>query len=92
MLKRIQGLLQWCFVKVEGLFNLAFGEKLNPLYHIGQISYYLMWLIVASGLYLRVLRDQRRRRPGLGRRADARAALGGRCCARCTATPPTAWC
>ena len=52
MLKRIQGLAQWCFVKVEGLFNLAFGEKLNPLYHIGQISYYLMWLIVASGLYL----------------------------------------
>jgi NAD(P)H-flavin reductase/ferredoxin len=45
-------MLQWCFVKVEGVFNLAFGEKLNPLYHIGQISYYLMWLIVASGLYL----------------------------------------
>ena len=52
MLRRVQALLQWCFVKVEGLFNLAFGEKLNPLYHIGQISYYLMWLIVASGLYL----------------------------------------
>jgi NAD(P)H-flavin reductase/ferredoxin len=52
VLKRLQALLQWCFVKVEGLFNLAFGEKLNPLYHIGPISYYLMWLIVASGLYL----------------------------------------
>ena len=52
MLKPLQALLQWCFVKVEGLFNLAFGEKLNPLYYIGAISYYLMWLIVASGLYL----------------------------------------
>ena len=52
MLGRIQGWLQWCFVKVEALFNLAFGEKLNPLYYIGPISYYLMWLIVASGLYL----------------------------------------
>ncbi|HSA89937.1 MAG TPA: FAD-binding oxidoreductase [Burkholderiales bacterium] len=52
MLRRIQAAAQWCFVKVEGLFNLAFGEKLNPLYHVGQISYYLMWLIVASGLYL----------------------------------------
>jgi NAD(P)H-flavin reductase/ferredoxin len=52
VLSRLQALLQWCFVKVEGVFNLAFGEKLNPLYHIGQISYYLMWLIVASGLYL----------------------------------------
>jgi NAD(P)H-flavin reductase/ferredoxin len=52
VLKALQGLLQWCFTKVEGLFNLAFGEKLNPLYYIGPISYYLMWLIVASGLYL----------------------------------------
>ena len=52
MLKRLQSVLQWGFVKVEGLFNLAFGEKLNPLYYIGAISYYLMWLIVASGLYL----------------------------------------
>ena len=54
MLKRVQAALQWCFVKVEGLFNLAFGEKGNPLYYIGPISYYLMWLIVASGLYLYV--------------------------------------
>ena len=52
MHKRIQAVLQWCFVKVEGAFNLAFGEKLNPLYYIGPISYFLMWLIVASGLYL----------------------------------------
>lgn len=52
MLNRLQRLLQWCFAKVEGAFNLAFGERLNPLYYIGPISYYLMWLIVASGLYL----------------------------------------
>ena len=54
MLKRIQAALQWCFLRVEGVFNLAFGERLNPLYYIGPISYYLMWLIVASGLYLYV--------------------------------------
>ena len=52
MLKGLQALLQWGFTKVEGLFNLAFGERMNPLYYIGAISYYLMWLIVASGLYL----------------------------------------
>jgi NAD(P)H-flavin reductase/ferredoxin len=52
VLKRLQRLLQWCFLRVEGLFNLAFGEKLNPLYYIGPVSYYLMWVIVASGLYL----------------------------------------
>jgi NAD(P)H-flavin reductase/ferredoxin len=54
VLKVLQRALQWCFLKVEGLFNLAFGEKLNPLYYIGPISYYLMWVIVASGLYLYV--------------------------------------
>jgi CDP-4-dehydro-6-deoxyglucose reductase len=52
VLKVLQRSLQWWFLRVEGLFNLAFGEKLNPLYYIGPISYYLMWLIVASGLYL----------------------------------------
>jgi len=55
VLRRVQAALQWCFVKVEGLFNLAFGDKLNPLYYIGAISYFLMWLIVASGLYLYAL-------------------------------------
>jgi len=48
----LQSVLRWVLLRVEGLFNLAFGEKLNPLYYIGPISYYLMWLIVASGLYL----------------------------------------
>ena len=36
VLKRLSRLLQWCFLRVEGLFNLAFGDKLNPLYHIGR--------------------------------------------------------
>jgi len=52
MLKRMQAVLQWCFLKVEALFNLAFGDRLNPLYYLGPIAYYLMWLVVASGLYL----------------------------------------
>ena len=54
MLHRIQLIGQWFFLRVEGLFNLAFGERLNPLYYLGPIAYYLMWLVVASGLYLYV--------------------------------------
>jgi NAD(P)H-flavin reductase len=45
---------RWVFLKVEALFNLAFGDRLNPLYYLGPIAYYLMWLVVASGLYLYV--------------------------------------
>jgi CDP-4-dehydro-6-deoxyglucose reductase len=52
LLKRIHLPLQWLFMKVEALFNLAFGERLNPLYYLGPIAYYLMWVVVASGLYL----------------------------------------
>ncbi|HEX9182963.1 MAG TPA: ferredoxin-NAD reductase, partial [Burkholderiales bacterium] len=52
MIRRIHLIGQWFFMKVEGLFNLAFGERNNPLYYLGPISYYLMWVVVASGLYL----------------------------------------
>ena len=52
MVRRIHLTGQWFFLKVEALFNLAFGDRLNPLYYLGPISYFLMWLVVASGLYL----------------------------------------
>ena len=52
MIKRLQALLQWLFLRVEGLFNAAFGDRLNPLYHLGSISFYLFWLVAGSGLYL----------------------------------------
>ncbi len=52
MIRRLQALLQWLFLRVEGLFNAAFGDRLNPLYHLGAISFYLFWLVAGSGLYL----------------------------------------
>jgi len=54
VIHRIHLIGQWFFLKVEALFNLAFGDKMNPLYYLGPIAYYLMWLVVASGLYLYV--------------------------------------
>jgi NAD(P)H-flavin reductase len=54
VIRRIHLIGQWFFLRVEGLFNLAFGDRLNPLYYLGPIAYYLMWLVVASGLYLYV--------------------------------------
>ena len=54
MLRRIHLTGQWIFLRVEGLFNLAFGDRLNPLYYLGPISYYLIWLVVFSGVYLYV--------------------------------------
>ena len=54
MLKPIQRAGQWLFLKVERVFNHAFGQENNPLYCIGAISYFLFWIVLASGLYLYV--------------------------------------
>ncbi|MFN0315647.1 MAG: 2Fe-2S iron-sulfur cluster-binding protein [Burkholderiales bacterium] len=52
MLKRVRAWGQAVFLGVEQLFNTAFGEKLNPFYHLGKIAFFLFWVIAASGLYL----------------------------------------
>lgn len=52
MLKRLQHIGQWPFLRAEALFNLAFGDRLNPLYYLGPIAYYMLWIAVVSGLYL----------------------------------------
>jgi len=57
MLKLIHKTLQWFFMRVEGLFNIAFGDKLNPLYHLGTITFFQFWLVSISGLYLYVFMD-----------------------------------
>ncbi|MBS0338588.1 MAG: 2Fe-2S iron-sulfur cluster binding domain-containing protein, partial [Proteobacteria bacterium] len=36
----------------EALFNAAFGDRLNPLYQLGAICYFLFWVVAGSGLYL----------------------------------------
>jgi hypothetical protein len=49
---RLQALLQGLLLRAEVVFNAAFGERLNPLYHLGAITFFLFWLVGASGLYL----------------------------------------
>jgi len=52
VIKRIHAAGQWFFLRADGLFNRLFGEKLNPLYYLGSISYYMFWIVVVSGLYV----------------------------------------
>ncbi len=52
MIARLQVLLRWAFMRVEALFNRAFGDRVNPLYHLGSITFWLLWLVAGSGLYL----------------------------------------
>ncbi len=52
MLKLVQRVGQAAFLAAERVFNVVFGDKLNPFYYLGAIAYYLLWIVVASGLYL----------------------------------------
>jgi CDP-4-dehydro-6-deoxyglucose reductase len=52
MIRAVQAALRWAFMHAEALFNRAFGDRLNPYYHLGAISFFLFWIVVATGLYL----------------------------------------
>lgn len=52
MLRRIQAFGQWIFLRFEAVGNKVFGERLNPMYYLGTISYWMFWIVVASGLYV----------------------------------------
>jgi len=57
MVKALQQVLRWLFMRIENVFNVAFGEKLNPFYHLGTISFWQFWLLIGSGLYLYIFAD-----------------------------------
>jgi NAD(P)H-flavin reductase/ferredoxin len=52
MLRLIQRGGQAAFLAAEKLFNRVFGDALNPFYYLGAIANLLLWIVVASGLYL----------------------------------------
>ena len=52
MMRAFQRTLRAGFMHAEALFNRAFGDKLNPLYHLGSTIFFLFWVVGATGLYL----------------------------------------
>ena len=52
MLKLLQHAGQALFLAAEGVFNRVFGDRLNPFYYLGAIAYWLLWIVVGTGLYL----------------------------------------
>lgn len=52
MIALLQRALRALFMRAEALFNRAFGDQLNPLYHLGAISFFLFWVVGATGLVL----------------------------------------
>lgn len=54
MISKIQSVIAWAFLRVEAIFNAVFGDRINPFYHLGAITFFLFWVIGGSGLYLYV--------------------------------------
>jgi NAD(P)H-flavin reductase/quinol-cytochrome oxidoreductase complex cytochrome b subunit len=57
MVKLLQQLMRWFFMRIENMFNVAFGDKLNPFYHLGTISFWQFWLLAGTGIYLYIFAD-----------------------------------
>ena len=57
MLKAIQSLGRKAFLSVEAQANRVFGERHNPFHHLGALSYWMFWLVVASGFYVYAFYD-----------------------------------
>lgn len=37
---------------LDGILNTIFGNKLNPLYHLGALGFYFFWVVAISGAYI----------------------------------------
>ncbi len=48
----LRAALQFVFLRLEAVGNRIFGERLNPLYYLGATSFWMFWLVAASGLYV----------------------------------------
>jgi CDP-4-dehydro-6-deoxyglucose reductase, E3 len=57
VIRRLQWAGQWVLLRLENGFNRFFGQALNPLYHLGAITFLLFWVALVSGIYLYVFFD-----------------------------------
>lgn len=56
-IKTQQKIFRWFFMHAENTFNRAFGDKMNPFYHLGTITFWQFWLLTITGLYLYIFAD-----------------------------------
>lgn len=50
--RSVRRALQRLLAHVEGAFDLAFGRRANPWRHLGALSFFLFWVIAATGIYV----------------------------------------
>jgi ferredoxin/coenzyme F420-reducing hydrogenase delta subunit len=51
-METIQRAGRYLFLLGEKGLDRAFGPRINPFYHLGALSFFFFWIVVASGIYL----------------------------------------
>ncbi len=49
--------LKKAYLQLEALFNVAFGERWNPFYHLGSLAFWFFWIVLVTGIYLLFIFD-----------------------------------
>jgi ferredoxin/coenzyme F420-reducing hydrogenase delta subunit len=49
--------LRWVFLHLERWMDAVFGAEWNPLYHLGALGFFYLWVVVVSGFYLYIFFD-----------------------------------
>ena len=52
MVETLQHAGRRVFSLFEDAFDAAFGPRFNPFYHLGALSFFFFWVVLASGVYL----------------------------------------
>jgi quinol-cytochrome oxidoreductase complex cytochrome b subunit/coenzyme F420-reducing hydrogenase delta subunit len=47
----------YLFAKADAVFNWSFGQRGNPLVHLGSLGWYFFWIVAGSGIYLYIFFD-----------------------------------
>ena len=50
-------LFRFLFAQADTVLNWSFGQRGNPLVHLGSLGWYFFWLVAGSGIYLYMFFD-----------------------------------
>jgi len=56
-LKSIQRGGRWLFQFAEGAANAIFGSENNPMYYLGGLTFFFLYILLASGIYIYIFYD-----------------------------------
>jgi len=55
--KSVQRAGRWLFQVAEGGANAAFGPENNPMYYLGGLTFFFLYVLVVSGIYVYIFYD-----------------------------------